>query len=69
MKRSIKHYAMAMHREMDIYTILALALDKGKWSASRPGRFTPMERVNGTQRMAPRAGLDTVKSKVIPRLN
>jgi hypothetical protein len=27
---------------------LTLALDGGEWSASRPGRFTPRERVPGT---------------------
>jgi hypothetical protein len=41
---------------------LTSALDGGEWSASRPDRFTPKERVPGTHRIGgwvgPRAGLD-----------
>jgi len=40
------------------------ALDRGEWSASCPGCFTPMERAPGTHWMGgwvgPRAVLDTV---------
>jgi hypothetical protein len=43
------------------------ALDKGEWSASRPGRFTPGERALGTHwiggRVNPRAGLDDVEKR------
>jgi hypothetical protein len=47
--------------------ILDLALDGDKWSASRPGRFTPMERAPGTHWIGgwvgPRAFLDAVVKK------
>jgi hypothetical protein len=43
---------------------LTSSLDGGKWSASRPGRFTPGERPCGTHRIGGwvglRAGLDAV---------
>jgi hypothetical protein len=31
--------------EVHLHAVLTLALDGGEWSASRPGRFTPKERV------------------------
>jgi hypothetical protein len=44
---------------------LTSALVGGKWSASRPGRFTPGERVPGTRwiggRVGSRAGLDDME--------
>jgi hypothetical protein len=47
---------------------LTSALDGGEWSASRPGRFIPKERVPGIHRIAcwasPRAVLDAVKRKI-----
>jgi len=50
--------------------ILELALDEGKWSASRPGRFAPRERAHGTRWIGgwvgPRSGLDTVVKRKIP---
>jgi len=43
---------------------LALVLDRGEWSASHPGRFTPGERAPGTHWiggwMGPRATLNVV---------
>jgi hypothetical protein len=43
---------------------LTSALNRGEWSASRPGRFTPRERAPGTHGIGgwvgPRAVLDTV---------
>jgi hypothetical protein len=49
---------------------LTPALDGGEWSASRPGRFTPRERVLGTRWIGgwvgPRAFLDTVVKRKIP---
>jgi hypothetical protein len=46
-----------------------MALDGGKWSASRSGRFTLRERAPGTHWIGdwvgPRAGLDTVKQKYL----
>jgi hypothetical protein len=50
--------------------ILDSALDGGEWSASRPGRFTPMGRAPGTHWIGgwvgPRAGLDAVVKRKIP---
>jgi hypothetical protein len=49
---------------------LTSALDRGEWSASRPGRFTPRERAPGTHWIrgwvGPRAVLDTVVKRKIP---
>jgi hypothetical protein len=49
---------------------LTSALDGGKWSASRPGRFTPKKRAPGTHKtrgwMGLRAVLDTVVKRKIP---
>jgi hypothetical protein len=49
---------------------LTLVLDGGEWSASRPGRFTPIERASGTHWIGgwvgPRAVLDAVVKKKIP---
>jgi hypothetical protein len=46
------------------------ALDGGEWSASRPGRFTPRERVSGVHWiggwMGPIAVLDAVVKIKIP---
>jgi hypothetical protein len=48
---------------------LTSALDEGDWSASRPGRFTPMERAPVTHWIGgwvgPRTGLDTVSKRKI----
>jgi hypothetical protein len=51
---------------MYIYTYFStLALVGGEWSASRPRRFTPEERVPGTHWIGgwvdPRAGLDDME--------
>jgi hypothetical protein len=32
-------------REIQLHALLTSALDEGEWSASRPGHFTPKERV------------------------
>jgi hypothetical protein len=49
---------------------LTSALDRGEWSASRPGRFTPRKRAPGTQWIGgwvgPRAVLDVVVKRKIP---
>jgi hypothetical protein len=49
---------------------LTSALDGVKWSASRPGRFTPRERSPGTHWIGgwvgPRAVLDAVVKRKIP---
>jgi hypothetical protein len=49
---------------------LTSALDGGEWSASRPGRFTPRERVLGTHWIGgwvgSRAILDVVVKRKIP---
>jgi len=47
------------------------ALDGGEWSVSPLGRFTPRERAPGTHFLGgwvgPRAGLDAVMNRKIPR--
>jgi hypothetical protein len=54
---------------VDVYThiFLTAALAGGKWSASRPCRFTPRERAPGTQWIRdwvdPRAGVDDVEKE------
>jgi hypothetical protein len=49
---------------------LTSALDRGEWSASRRGRFTPDERASGTHwiggMVGPRAVLDAVVKRKIP---
>jgi hypothetical protein len=49
---------------------LTSALDGGKWSVSRPGRFTPRKKAPRTHSIGgwvgPRAILDTVVKKEIP---
>jgi hypothetical protein len=51
---------------------LTSALDGCEWSASCPGRFTPVERVPGTHWIGgwvgPRAVLDAVVKRKIPRI-
>jgi hypothetical protein len=60
---------MKLHGGVDVQThvFLTSALVAGKWSASRPSRFTPGERAPGThwigRWVGPRAGLDDVKKK------
>jgi hypothetical protein len=53
--------------DIEVHISLTSALVGGKWSASRPGRFTPRERAPGTHWIAgwvdPRAGLDDWRSK------
>jgi hypothetical protein len=57
---------MKKHRGVEVlhHVFLASALDRGKWSASRPGRFTIGERLTGTHSIGgwlePRAGLDAM---------
>jgi len=45
-----KHHAMKIYLgvEVQLHTFFDLDTNKGDWSASRPGRFTPRERVPGT---------------------
>jgi hypothetical protein len=56
--------------EVYLHEFLNSALDGGKWSASRPSRFTPRERAHGTYCIEgwedPGAGLDAVVKKKIP---
>jgi hypothetical protein len=55
--------------DVQIHIFLTSALDRGEWSASRPGRVTPGERAPGTHWMGgwvdPRAGQDDVKRKFL----
>jgi hypothetical protein len=52
---------------VQIQVFLTSALVGGEWSASRPFRFTPGERVSGTHwiggRVGPRAGLDYMEKR------
>jgi hypothetical protein len=67
-----KHHAMKTYWgvEVQLYALLTSAPDGGEWLASCPGRFTPRERVPGTNWMGgwigPRAVLDTVVKRKIP---
>jgi hypothetical protein len=67
-----EHHAMKAYwgSESIAQCILASAVDGGKWSVSRPGRFTPKERDPGTHWIGgwvdPRTGLDTVVNRKIP---
>jgi hypothetical protein len=61
---------MKAYGEVDVYIHIFLisALAGGKWSASRPGRFTSRERVADTHRIGgfwvgPRAGPDDVEKR------
>jgi hypothetical protein len=66
-----KHYAIKAYWEWRYISTHSLAseLDTGEWSASRPGRFTPMKRTHSTLRIGgwvgPRSILETaVKGKI-----
>jgi hypothetical protein len=66
---------MKAYGGMDVYIHIFLnsALVRGNWSASRPGRFTPGERVPRTHwrggRVGHRAGLDDVEKREILSLS
>jgi hypothetical protein len=53
--------------DVQTHVFLTSALVGGEWSASRPGRFTPGERVPGTHWIGgcvgPRAGLGDVEKR------
>jgi hypothetical protein len=59
---------MKTYRIVEVYLHEFYALDRGEWSASRPGRFNVEVRVAGTHWiggwMGPRAGLDEVAKKI-----
>jgi hypothetical protein len=57
--------------DAQIHVFLTSALVRGEWPASRPGRFTPGERVPGTHGIGgwvdPRAGMNDVeRRKILP---
>jgi hypothetical protein len=56
--------------KVELHAFLTSAIDKGKWSASRPGRLTLRERADGTHWIGgwvgPRTVLDTVVKRKIP---
>jgi hypothetical protein len=70
-----KHHSIKAYWWMEVYlhAFLALALDGGEWSASRPSRFTPRERAPGTHWIGgwvgPRTVLDAVVKRKIPSLH
>jgi hypothetical protein len=53
--------------DVQIHVFLTSALFGGKWSASRPGRFTPGKRATGTHWIGgwvdPRTGLDDMEKR------
>jgi hypothetical protein len=53
-------------------TILNSALDKGEWSATRPGLFTPGETALGSHYIAgwvdPKSGLDAMEISIESKL-
>jgi hypothetical protein len=53
--------------DVEIHIYFTSALAGGEWSASRPGRFTPGERVPCTHWIGgwvdPRAGLDNMENR------
>jgi hypothetical protein len=65
----IKQYAMKTYGRVHIQTqvFLTSALVGGEWSASHPGRFTPVERAPGTHwtggLVASRGGLEDVEKR------
>jgi hypothetical protein len=62
-----------MELKLHAFLDLGSALDGGKWSASRPGRFIPRERAPGTHwiggRAGPITGLDVVVKRKINLTN
>jgi hypothetical protein len=64
-----KHHTMKMHGgvEVQLHAFLTSAVDGDDWSASRPGRFTPGERIPGNHWIGSwvglRIGLDTVPKR------
>jgi hypothetical protein len=67
-----EHHAMKAYwewRYSSTHSLLS-ALDRDEWSASRPGRFTPRERIPATHWLGgwvgPRAVLDAVAKRELP---
>jgi hypothetical protein len=56
--------------EVWLHALLPSTLDRGEWSTSRLGRFTPKERAPGTHwtgvYVGPRAGVIAVTRKSLP---
>jgi hypothetical protein len=67
-----KHHAMKTFWGVEVWlhSFLTSAVDRGEWSASRLGRFTPRERAPVTHwirgSVGPRAVLDVVVERKIP---
>jgi hypothetical protein len=50
--------------ELQLHTLLILALNGSEWSASQPGYFTPRKRAPGTHwKDGPRVSLDAVAKR------
>jgi hypothetical protein len=62
---------MMAHEGVEVYlrSFLTSALDRGEWSASRPGRFTSdgeapgTLRIGGSEGVGPRADLDVLERR------
>jgi hypothetical protein len=69
LKRLLKGKGKAVLREWRYSSTHSLtsALDGGEWSASRPGRFTPRERVPGTHWIGGWVGPRAVQDAVVKR--
>jgi hypothetical protein len=50
---------------IEIHVFLTSSIDRGEWSASRPGCLTPGERVPGTHRVGGWIGTKTNKLTVL----
>jgi hypothetical protein len=67
--RGLEDYAMKEYGGLGVQIHISLTLTQagGEWSASRPGRFTPGEKVPGTHWIGnwvdPRAGLDDLEER------
>jgi hypothetical protein len=63
-----EYHAVKTYWGVDVQLhVLTSALNRGEWSASHSGRFTPEEKPLVRRRVGPRAGLDAVVKRKNPR--
>jgi len=73
--RLTKHHAITTYWGVEVYLhrFLTSALDGGKWSALRPGHFTPGVKAPGTHWIGgwvgARSGLDAVAKRRNPTID